>query len=406
MANWTAAQAQPILKQHYTDQRVLNMVYKNRPLLAMISKMEDFGGDVLKLPLIYGDPQNRSATFSFAAAGTTNPLTNAFLLSRVSDYSVYSVSNEAILASQGNENAFLETLTVAIDGSINALAISQAQALYGTGFGNIGTVPTATASTTLTLGDPNDVVNFAVGQNLVFSPTAGASVLSSAGAILTVVAVDRDAGTLTMNANVNTVAVSGDFIFVQGDRQNSATPTAIKMSGLNAWIPTTAPTSTPFFNVDRSADVTRLAGQRKVYTGVPMQEAVTNAAALVAREGGAPDYLFCDFSKYAQLENSLGAKVQYIDLKVNPEIAFRGIRINGPKGEINVVPDPFCPSGQFFMLQMDTWKLYTLGKNLRIFDTDGLSMLRQSTEDGLTGRAYYYGQLGCRGPGFNLNGTW
>lgn len=31
------------LKQHYTNDRIENMVYADNPLLAMLSKMEDFG---------------------------------------------------------------------------------------------------------------------------------------------------------------------------------------------------------------------------------------------------------------------------------------------------------------------------------------------------------------------------
>ncbi len=32
------------LKQHYTNDRVENMVYQDNPLLALMSKMEAFGG--------------------------------------------------------------------------------------------------------------------------------------------------------------------------------------------------------------------------------------------------------------------------------------------------------------------------------------------------------------------------
>jgi len=42
------------LKAHYTDQTVENMVYADNPLLAMISKYENFGGKNLPIPIIYG----------------------------------------------------------------------------------------------------------------------------------------------------------------------------------------------------------------------------------------------------------------------------------------------------------------------------------------------------------------
>ena len=42
------------LKQHYTNDRVENMVYQDNPLLAMMPKMSEFGGKNLPIPIIYG----------------------------------------------------------------------------------------------------------------------------------------------------------------------------------------------------------------------------------------------------------------------------------------------------------------------------------------------------------------
>jgi hypothetical protein len=55
------------------------------------------------------------------------------------------------------------------------------------------------------------------------------------------------------------------------------------------------------------------------------------------------------------------------------------------------------------MLQLDVWKLYSLGKAPRILDADGLKMLRESSADAVEVRAGYYAQLGCRAPGWNAN---
>ena len=54
------------------------------------------------------------------------------------------------------------------------------------------------------------------------------------------------------------------------------------------------------------------------------------------------------------------------------------------------------------MLQMDVWKLYSLGKAPKILDSDGLKFLRDSTADSVEVRVGYYAQLGCRGPGYNV----
>ena len=76
--------------------------------------------------------------------------------------------------------------------------------------------------------------------------------------------------------------------------------------------------------------------------------------------------------------------------------------IHGPRGPIKVIPDQNCPANVAFMLQLDVWKLYSLGKAPKILDSDGLKFLRESTADAVEVRVGYYAQLGCRGPGYNV----
>ena len=399
------------LKQHYTNDAVLNMVYRDNPLLAMIPKMEEFGGRDLPIPLIYGNPQGRSATFSQAQTrgGVTHSNLKDFRLLRVKDYSIATIDNETLEASKGNANAFLEAATVEIDGAINSLSRSIAISLYRSGFGEIGQVANTSYSTTvLTLTNTDDITNFEVGQVLCFASTLNASVLrGSSVKTLNVVAVDRSAGTVTLSGNISTVdtntVATNDYIFVYGDRQDSATPTALKLSGLEGWIPASSPSATLFFNVDRTSDVTRLAGQRKNGASVPIEECLIDGAAQVSREGQKLTHYFCNYAKYAELEKALGSKVQYIDMQVTAEVAFRGILINTPRGPVRVVADQNCPSNRIFGLNMDYLKLYSLGKAVRVIDTDGLQMLRQATSDGVEVRYGMYGQMGIRGPAAFIN---
>jgi hypothetical protein len=390
------------LKQHYTNDTVEMMVYKDNPFLALVKKMEDFGGRNLPIPLIYGNPQGRSA--SFTNAQTRGQVTNSkladFVLTRVKDYSIATIDNETLEASKGNANAFMEAATTEIDGAINTLTRSLATALFRSGFGDIGQVASI-SSNTITLLSEESVTNFEVGMVLVASATQGSSVLRAGSAII--VAVDRTAGTITVDSAAGiTGLAANDFLFVQGDRENSATPVRLKVSGLEAWIPSTTPTSTPFFGVDRSVD-TRLGGLRIDGSALPIEEALIDAAALAAREGAKIDHFFMSYEKYAELEKALGSKVQYIDLQVKAEIGFRGIMINGPRGPIKCIPDQNCPSDRIFGLQMDMWKLYSLGKAVRVIDSDGLQMLRQANADGVEVRYGFYGNLGCRAPGYNVN---
>lgn len=389
------------LKEHYTDDRVENMVYKDNPLLAMLPKYEQFGGKNLPIPIIYGNPQGRSATFSTAQSNKTSSQLKDFVLTRSRDYSLASIDNETMEASKGNANAFLEAATVEIDGAIQSATRSLAVALYGTGSGSIGQAPSSGGpftGTTLTLQDIEDITNFEVGMELVFSASDGGGTVKSGK--VTVTKVNRTDGIITTDAlsaiDGGTGVADNDYIIVEGDYD-------LKVSGLRAWLPDSEPTSSPFFGVDRTADTTRLGGLRYDGSSQPIEEALVDAAVRAAREGGRPDVCFMSYDKYADLEKALGSKVQYVDLRANAEIGFRGILVHGPRGPIRVVPDQNCPGKRAFMLQMDVWKLYSLGKAPKILDSDGLKLLRDGNADSVEVRVGYYAQLGSRAPGWNVN---
>lgn len=397
MTNFAAA-----LKQHYTSQRIENMVYKDNPFLAMISKYESFGGENLKLPIKYGIPQGRSATFTDALDNKSNTQLKAFLLTRKANYSLADIDNETLEASKGNANAFIEAATTEIDGAIESATRSLAISLFGDGGGSIGVISGNPSGTdTVTLATPDDVTNFEVGMILAaYSAATGGTQRTD---VYKVGTVNRDTGVLTLTvpstgaaASINAAWSDGDFLVPEGDYDKM-------LSGLNAWIPSTAPSSTDsFFGVNRSADATRLGGIRFAGGSLPLEEALIGAASRAAREGGKPDVCFMNYSNFADLEKALGSKVSYVNIKVKPEIGFRGIEINGPRGVIKVIPDQNCPKDVAFMLDMSMWKLYSLGKAPKILDPDGLRFLRVSTADSVEVRVGYYAQLGCRGPGYNV----
>lgn len=387
----------PALKQYYSDTRVENMVYKDHPFLAMLGKDEKFFGKNLPIPIIYGNPQGRSATFSKAKANKTNSQLKDFLLTRAKDYSLASIDNETAEASENDQGAFMKALTVEIDGAFQSATNSLAQSLFGNGSGRIGNIG-AIAGDVITLADIEEVVYFEVGMELVFALTELGALRSATST--TILAVDRDNGTVEVDAgSIAAVgALVGDFIFVDGDQ-------GLKLKGLDSWLPATAPTAGDnHFGVDRSADPTRLAGVRVDGSALPIEEALIKGAARGNREGGRLDVCFISYARFEDLEKALGSKVQYMVSQAfgRADIGFEGIAIKSNKGTINVIADPFCPSDVAYMLTMKTWKLYSLKKAIRILDLDGNRMLRESDADAVELRIGGYAQLGCNAPGFNV----
>lgn len=416
------------LKELYTgDDYMKDLVYKKNPFLALVPKDESpsgFAGKYIPVPLVYGTPQGRSASFSNAQTNQSAPALSSFFVYRVSNYQLVTITNELLEATKDNAGAFVDEAKLNMDTGFRNISNDLALDLYSGGDGTRGSYGAGSGSGSIstgviTLDNPSQVVNFEVGMVLVSYSISGTTYTqSTAGALGYVIGVNRalTGATVTVSATgITGVAgtptnwsTSFPYIGVQGDvtfGTLSATTSYAKVSGLQAWLPTTAPGSTDsFWGVNRSTDVTRLAGVRFNGTSESIEEALIDASSLVAREGGQPDMCFCTFTTWAALEKSLGAKVQYVDVKHDEaDIAFAGIKIHAPYGPITVIPDRNCPSQIAYLLQMDTWKFRSLGKapHILTYGLEGLEGLRVGSADALEIRIGYYGNLICNAPGWN-----
>lgn len=407
------------LKELYTgDDYMKDLVYKKNPFLALIPKDESpsgFAGKYIPVPLVYGTPQGRSATFSNAQNNQTAPALASFFVYRVKNYQLVTISNELLEATKDNAGAFVDEAKLNMDTGFRNISNDLALDLFGNASGARGVISSISTGV-ITLANANTVVNFEVGMALVSYSVSGTTYTqSTSAAVGYVIAVNRSAGTVTVSATAGGAAgtptnwsTSFPNIGVQGDvafGSLTASTSFLKVTGLSGWLPTTAPSSgDSFWGVDRSVDVTRLAGVRFDGSSESIEEALIDGASLVAREGGQPDMCFMNFASYAALEKSLGSKVQYVDVKhEEADIAFAGIRIHAPYGPITIVPDRNCPAQTAYLLQLDTWKFRSLGKapHVLTYGLEGLEGIRVGTEDALEIRIGYYGNLICNAPGWN-----
>lgn len=408
------------LKELYTgDDYMKDLVYKKNPLLALIPKDESpggFAGKYIPVPLVYGTPQGRSAGFSQAQSNQTPPSLSSFFVYRVSNYQLVTITNELLEATKDNAGAFVDEAKLNMDTGFRNISNDLALDLFSDGSGSRGQISSISTGV-ITLTDANQIVNFEVGMSLVSYSVSGSTPTQSTGAAVGyVIAVNRSAGQLTVSATSGGAAGtpsnwSGSFPYLAVEGDVNFTSNGLlsanmrKIAGLGAWLPATAPSaSDSFWGVNRSTDVTRLGGVRFDGSSESIEEALIDAASLVAREGGMPDMCFMNFSSYAALEKSLGAKVQYVDVKhEEADIAFAGIRVHAPYGPITVIPDRNCPSQRAFLLQMDTLKLRSLGKapHILTYGLEGLEGIRVGNADALEIRIGYYGNLICNAPGWN-----
>jgi len=388
--------AENILKEFYGEKKIKEMLYADSPLLALLAKSTNFKGKQMPIPIRIAGPQGRSATFATAQTNRVGSVYKDFVIYPVKDYAVAEIDRMTMKLSESDEGAFIDAATSEVDGAIMAIKRSISWGIYGNGGGRIGVVSNVSTNV-ITLSDPNDIVHFEVGMTILgnandFDGTAGTARTAKA-----VTAIDRDLGKFTLESSHG--LQNGDSIFVEGDRGSSK---ALRVSGLGAWCPSTAPGATAFFGVDRTVDLGRLAG--RIYDGSsePIDEALISAARRVARDGGKPGHVFCSFEKFGELEKVLGPKAMY-DMAKDKEvgIGFKALRINGPKGDMLVIPDADCTGDLAYMLQMDTWKLWSVGELAQLIQDDGITMLRESSSDGYEVRCASYLQLACNAPGYN-----
>lgn len=407
------------LKELYTgDDFMKDLVYKKNPFLALVPKDESpsgMAGKYIPVPLIFGTPQGRSATFSEAQGNQTAPQLASFFVYRVSNYQLVTITNELLEATKDNAAAFIDEAKLNMDTGFRNISNDLALDLYQAGNGVRGSYATISTGV-FTLLDVNSVVNFEVGMSLVsFSISGSTYTQSTAAAIGYVIAVNRNTGVVTVSATQGGAAGtptnwSGSFPYlgVSGDvafGAISATTSFKKVSGLAAWFPSTAPAGGAlFWGVDRATDSRMYGIIAQGTSSETIEEALIDAASQVAREGGQPDMCFMNFASYAALEKSLGSKVQYVDVRhEEADIAFAGIKVHAPYGPITIIPDRNCPSQTAYLLSMETLKFRSLGKapHILTYGLEGLEGLRVGTADALEIRIGYYGNLVCNAPCWN-----
>jgi hypothetical protein len=395
LTSWDAA-----LKQYYRNKAVDDLVYKSHPLFEILPKDPKFRGRNMPIPILYGRGQGVSTNFANAQTYATASKIDDFLLTRVSKYGVATISGEAVAASEGDRYSFLSASTTEIDNIIKSVGASISTSLYRDGAGAIGQCNASVTSTSLVLKTTNDVVNFEVGMELQFSATkSGGSVKSGS---VTITAINRNSGTLTVDAlsaiDGGSGVAANDYIYQYGDYDGA-------ISGLDAWIPSSAPGSSAFFGVDRSVDTTRLGGQRYDGSSDTIIEALIEGMAIVGREGGTPSHIFLSFAEFVKLEKALGAQIKREVQRKDSISGYASLEMIGPSGSCEVIPDKDCPDSVAYILQMDTWTLASIGEVVQLTTLDGNRVLRQANDDGIEVRVHSYANLGCGGPGWNCRVT-
>lgn len=431
MTDLTMTTFNAALKELYTDQRVLNLVYRDSPMLALLPKNTNWGGKNQPIPVQSGVVKGASTNFVAAQTNAQPGNYEAFAVTGVEDYAVATIAGKVMRMSDGDTKAFLRAAKVEVDGALRILSRRLSHRIFADGTGWIGRIAAITNATpsVITLGsgsgatavaDPEVVVHFERGMVLEAAAAdgttrangaiAGSGTAYGVGDRITV--VDRDLGKISMTSDL--IDGTGDwevndFLFVQGDRASTTavpvTGARSTMAGFAAWFPDSAPGATAFFGVDRSVDTTRLGGIRFKGGGLSVEEALIRASWRGRREGAKFTHAVMNPKKMADLITSQADKARYDTAKSPdaPAISVPGIRLMLPgSGDLLIIADENCPVERCYMLSMPSLKLCSAGPIPGFLEHDGMRLLRVSNADSVEVRAGWYGNMTCDSPRDNL----
>jgi hypothetical protein len=402
--------ADAILKDVYSPEGIVDVIFDHNPFLALIPKMETAGGRFFDQPLHVSPGQGGSSTFLNAqsAAATSGEGLYSWQVAKVENHAVATVDTKTVEESSlGTKTAFVDMVKGIADWQLKAMANVTSLRLYRGADMNIGIVAGSVAGTTLTFSNVADATSFEKGMWLDFaSSNSGTSTTFASVTALycQITQIDYIGGvaTVSFSSGTNTLTAQGvsvgNYVYRSGDK-------SLGFNGFTDYIPYGPLASNDSFQgINRNDNRVRLAGSYLDGTSGSLEQTLMQAEQLVNKFGGELTHFLMPPVKYKELAQSQGSKVQYVDVVERPTIGFRGIEVVGNSGgPIVCLPDRSCPANLIAGVNMKSWKLLSVGPIVKTWQLDGRIWLRSSTASGMEIRFYSLGNLVCTDPVNNIN---
>ena len=370
---------QAALRIMYDDSDV-DQTLKTHPLLALLDREENFHDQYCRLPVKVGNPQGVATSLSAAQSNASATAPKAFDLTKVSLYHCPKIAGELVeAAQQGGAEQFLKNTANIIDAAKAEVMNAMGRNVYRASAGVFSQVASGTSSP-ITVTYPQDLYEIEVG--MIITASTNADMSSPRSGTGTITAVDRDAGTITYSGTITSLAVT-DYLAVSGQ-------TAVA-SGLLGWSPASAPSSTTFFGVDRTASP-YLAGRRINCSQMAPEEVWAKINAEIIGMAERPDVFCMNPADVANFEVGVVGRQQITGRKY--DFGFDTLSVYGR----DVIADPDCPRGYAFGVALDSFKLYSLGPAPKVLDADGNVLLRISNADDYEARIGARFNFGTKAP--------
>lgn len=373
-----------ILKQFYAKEGVQNLLFRNSPVLKRIGKTR-VEGKTQSYSAMYGFGGAVSSDYTVALANATNQAKNIeFLVTPGQLFSVYQLNAKEIQASLTKRGAYMKVAGNKHFAATEGMRKSLAAAFYGRGYGELAVLGSANATviaagpvspaTTVKISLPDDaILKFDVGSRLAVKTSVSATAEAT---VLKVVSITGN--TVEVEIETAYAGASGtDIVAIAGSIDGSGNP--LMPVGLGGWLPVVGKRNpadanwvsyigTKFYNVTRSLASDRLAGafyDGTANAGEKKSLSVQKLIKAVRRAGSKADLIVMNDDDFFALSQEIESTNTYFTKTSTKEskkasVGFGEITASFSTNYIeNIVDDPYCPKGQFYVLDSDTVELWS-----------------------------------------------
>lgn len=383
MAISTNDNIKALLKVYYKD-GVENLMFRNSPLLKKLQKNR-IEGKTYNFSAMYGRGGAVAGDFTKARNLAASVSKNVeFAVEPGQLFSVYTMNAKEVQASVTKRGAYMKVAGTKMFAASEGFRKTLAASLYGRGYGELCFAPASVSFTQDTAADitlPMDaIMKIDVGSELVIK-TSVAGDSTSIKATLTVNAITGTSVNVTPSATYETAAT--DVICLAGSMDASGAP--LLPVGLGGWLPAVGSRTgltwqtyinSKFYNVERKAAPDRLAGAfyAEASSTAKKTDAVEALLMQVRRQGSLADMIVMNDEDWLAMSAEIATSNTYFTQTSTKEskkaaIGFDSFAASFSTNYVeNIIDDPYCPKGEFFILDSTAVEFDTLTNTDKVED--------------------------------------
>lgn len=408
----TLTTALALYKEHYKE-NITEIFFTSKkitsPVLAAMEakSLDDGMGRGFVVPVVHRLPGVVRPTFAASqtkARGSATGHTfgsDRWIVQAVESHGVATYSASSVRAAKGDSDKMLDVVKMSMETTTAAIRKRLAHYVTGAGWGKVGTVLSVT-STTIGI-DPALCNRLQEGDDV-----AGASTESTAlfraitgGDETTITAINRSTGVLTVDQDptAGTAIAVGDTLFRFEDRQDSATPARLVITGLDGWFQTA---TTSLHNIDQTSSA-ELAAHQIDGAGKDHATATVESLRTLFSYDSHGSAMYCSPVDFETISLDKDA-TKLVAMELGKyKLGFEGLMASWSGYAVPILPDAMIDPGKAYVGPFDDADVAPFlacnGELVNITDDDGMDVRAVDGSDDFESRLFFRGNMICPGPG-------